>query len=635
MTIRLKIILLVCASALIFSALSVAAGYMSVYGILRNTTGESFRRTAEVMAGSVADIAGSRLELVKEEASNELFKTAVKEANLLSAKDAGLPGNNIKGGQAPASHINTSAVFKLNSLKNDDDKIFSILLTDKSGGTVAATDKAAGPYQGDKDWWRASYDDGKGKTTVGDFAFSENANIWAVHFTVPVRDDSGEVIGIYRESVNIDILFKPLENFRIGNTGGASLVDENGYLVFCINAKPLANKFCEYKTLQSLIESNSKWGILENVYLHPDKVFAAFCDVDYQPFIKSAIKWRVFIVQDEKEVFGPLGAFVMRMVVSSAVMIIVLLLIAVFVFNAVFTGPVKEIQDAMARAAGGSLDRKLELKAGGETGDLVRAFNEMVEGLKRSTAPVALLNKEIDARQAAEGKVNALSSDCVSLVSQLRVNIMSIKEKLTSLAEDVKPGERHKKTVETIGADIEKNIKRADAIVDIANIEGGKIDLKVEPVDIRAVIKGIVLVYEPKIREKGLNLKLDVPAGKINIYADIEKIKRVFVNLVDNAVKFTNKGVIEIAVKELPTSVECSVSDTGEGISNQIRNRIFDRSEMPALSDQEVGKGRGLGLFIAKGIIEMHKGRIWVDSEPQKGTKFTFILPKYNENPQK
>lgn len=620
MTIRLKIIILVCVSALIFSAINIAAGYICVYEMLRKTTGEGFSRIAVTMAGSVAEIASGRFELVRAQASNGLLKTAVNEANLLSEKEA-----------KPASRINPNAVFALNAVKNDDEKIFSILLTDKSGFTVASTDRAAESYQGDKTWWLSSYDGGKGKAAVGDIAYAEGANLWTIQYTVPVRGDSGEAIGLYRESVDISSLFTPLENFKMGDSGRAALVDGNGYLIFYPNARPLTNKFCDYKGLQSLLESNSRRGILENVYLHPDRVFAAFGDVDYQPFLKSGIRWRVFIIQDEKEVFKPLAGLVARLSLSAAIIIAALLLAAMFVFNTVFTGPTKEIAEAMGQAALGRLDHKIELKTGGETGELVRAFNEMVDGLKRSTAPIALLNKEIDARQAAETKVDRLSSDCVSLVSQLRVSIMAIKEKLAALAEEGRAGDKHKKAVGDIESDVEKQMKKADAIVDIANIEGGRIDLKVEPVDVRALIKGIVLVYEPKIREKGLNLKLDVPAGKINIYADTEKIKRVFVNLVDNAVKFTHKGLIEIAVKELPNSVECSVSDTGEGISRELMNRIFDRSQAQAPSAQGLERAKNFGLFIAKGIVEMHKGRIWIDSEVQKGTKITFILPKYSE----
>jgi len=131
------------------------------------------------------------------------------------------------------------------------------------------------------------------------------------------------------------------------------------------------------------------------------------------------------------------------------------------------------------------------------------------------------------------------------------------------------------------------------------------------------------------MKAKWLELKLDIPKKDIEIYADGDKITQVFVNLVGNALKFTEKGHIEISVRDRKGEIECSVADTGAGIGKGDLPRVFDKFRQFGRQDGPGDRGTGLGLSISKGIIEMHQGSIWVESERGKGTKFTFTLPKY------
>ena len=110
--------------------------------------------------------------------------------------------------------------------------------------------------------------------------------------------------------------------------------------------------------------------------------------------------------------------------------------------------------------------------------------------------------------------------------------------------------------------------------------------------------------------------------------ADQDKIARVLTNLLHNAVKFTEKGAIEISVKDSDENVSCSVSDTGMGISSEDLPKVFNKFEQFGRRDKSQAQGTGLGLSICNQIIELHQGAIGVESDPGKGTTFYFSLPK-------
>ncbi|TAN61963.1 HAMP domain-containing histidine kinase, partial [bacterium] len=134
--------------------------------------------------------------------------------------------------------------------------------------------------------------------------------------------------------------------------------------------------------------------------------------------------------------------------------------------------------------------------------------------------------------------------------------------------------------------------------------------------------------FSSQAREKGLEIKEIFSLPAIECSLDKEKIIQVFSHLIYNAVKFTDSGCIEVAIRDKDGTVECSVSDTGIGIPQEDILRVFERFTQFRRAYGPGEKGVGLGLAIIKEIIELHRGKIWVESQPGKGTKFSFSLPK-------
>jgi signal transduction histidine kinase len=164
-------------------------------------------------------------------------------------------------------------------------------------------------------------------------------------------------------------------------------------------------------------------------------------------------------------------------------------------------------------------------------------------------------------------------------------------------------------------------------VLDFSKIEAGQLALTINPYSIKDVIQAVVTGTQSLATEKNLALKIAVPADLPAASGDERRISQVLLNLVGNAIKFTDAGEVRIDAAATDGALEVSVSDTGPGISGADQEHIFEEFRQAEGSVAQRKGGTGLGLAIAKKIVEMHGGKIWVESEVGKGSKFTFTLP--------
>jgi signal transduction histidine kinase len=164
-------------------------------------------------------------------------------------------------------------------------------------------------------------------------------------------------------------------------------------------------------------------------------------------------------------------------------------------------------------------------------------------------------------------------------------------------------------------------------VLDLAKIEAGQLSLSLADYSLKGVVDGVVVALEPLAREKHLAFKADVAARLPVGHGDERRIAQVLMNLVGNAIKFTDAGEVAINASAANGSFTVAVRDSGPGISSADQLRIFDEFQQGDSSTTRKKGGTGLGLSIAKRIIEMHRGRIWVESALGKGSTFFFTLP--------
>jgi signal transduction histidine kinase len=164
-------------------------------------------------------------------------------------------------------------------------------------------------------------------------------------------------------------------------------------------------------------------------------------------------------------------------------------------------------------------------------------------------------------------------------------------------------------------------------VLDLSKIEAGQLVLTLADYSLKAVVESVYTAVESLAKEKGLAFKAeispDLPTGR----GDERRITQVLLNLVGNAIKFTDTGEVVIKASNVNGSFEVAVRDTGPGISAADQAKLFQEFQQGDNAISRKKGGTGLGLAISKGIIEMHGGRIWVESRPGHGSTFAFTLP--------
>ena len=162
-------------------------------------------------------------------------------------------------------------------------------------------------------------------------------------------------------------------------------------------------------------------------------------------------------------------------------------------------------------------------------------------------------------------------------------------------------------------------------LLDVERMAHNQLKIKPENIDCCALLQECVDLFAPIVSSKSFSMTIHTSTEPIFANIDHDRILQVLSNLIGNSLKFTpNGGTIELSVRKKETQVEISVTDNGPGIAEEAKVQIFERFSQLTMNDR---RGLGLGLFIAKWIVEAHKGRMWVTSELGKGSMFSFSLP--------
>lgn len=218
-----------------------------------------------------------------------------------------------------------------------------------------------------------------------------------------------------------------------------------------------------------------------------------------------------------------------------------------------------------------------------------------------------------------------IKKDFVANVShELRTPLTAIKGFAETMAPDMKGD--NKKYLDIIKRHTERLINIVQDLLVISRHESGAEVLPGEKADLKQVIGNVAAIFEQKAGEKGLALVVAAP-GEVAVKGDAFKLEQALINLVDNAIKYTEKGSVTIALTKKENRAVITVQDTGSGIPAEHLSRVFERFYVVDKSRSRKLGGTGLGLAIVKRIVELHSGTIRVESEEGRGTVFTIELP--------
>jgi len=291
--------------------------------------------------------------------------------------------------------------------------------------------------------------------------------------------------------------------------------------------------------------------------------------------------------------------------ISGGISVILSIIIALLVSKYIIK-PVIEMKDFARKISQGNFEARINKESNDEIGELADSLNYMAFRLNE----MENLRKKL---------MQNVSHD-------LRTPLASIKGYLEVIRDDNFSPQEKDDAIKVIESEIERLEKMVKDLTKLSSADSKTLPLELEKVNLTSIIKEVFSSFSLKIKGKGLDGILEIDDKPIYILGDNQKLKEVFSNLIENAIKYTNKGFIKISLSEEKDKVRVEVEDSGIGIKEKDLPHIFERFYKGENVNGQ--PGMGLGLSIVKEYVYAHNGEIYVESTEVKGTKFTVLFPK-------
>lgn len=436
---------------------------------------------------------------------------------------------------------------------------------------------------------------------------------WLITGYEPLLDKNGKVVGAialgYR-GLN-DYLEKTLNDIVIGETGYVYVMNSKGDSLLHPTLK--GKKLPSYDFSKEIIKNKN--GLIEYEF---DGVYKLAAYRYFEPW-----DWYIVATANYDDLKSSSKSILHVTLLAGLGISFIFVILALFLANT-FVRPINKLKKYMEIAGKGDLTVHSDINSKDEIGVLSDSFNNMIKENKR------LLEEVIQYDQL---KTEFFSNISHELKTPL--NIIFSTTQLFSLYthDDNCEIDRNKlnKHMDLIKQNCYRLLRLVNNLIDITKIDSGFMQLNLKSQNIVEVVENITLSTVEYVQSKERTILFDTDVEEKNMAFDPEKIERIMLNLISNAVKFTNSGDdIEVAITDQGENILITVKDTGIGIPKDKKEKIFERFKQvdPLLSRNH--EGSGIGLSLVKSLVEMHEGNISVDSILGKGTTFMIQLPVKN-----
>ena len=456
------------------------------------------------------------------------------------------------------------------------------------------------------------------------------------HMTLAVKErPPGR--GVVAAEIDLQFVEGVIRQARVGSAGYAYAVDSHGQLVahpsidlvlgradFSHLPQVRAALTGSARTATSATATGRNW--------RGAKVLSAFQTV-------NPPGWRVFVEEPLRVAYSPLESALVR----TALLLVTFLVLAVgtsVLLARRMVRPIKSMQLAAARIGEGALQHRIDVTRNDELGLLGEEFNRMAARLQESyagleekveerTRELGTALGELDVKSRQLETVSRHKSEFLANMShELRTPLNAIIG-FSELLQQQSVGElndRQRSYVEDVLDAGRHLLALINDILDLSKVEAGKMELDVADVELRPTLESGLTMHAERAARAGVSLALNIEPEQITVRADERKVRQVVFNLLSNAVKFTPPdGRVDVSAHLRNGVVEVAVADTGPGIAPDDHELIFEEF-LQAHGTAEI-QGTGLGLSLSRRLIELHGGRLWVESVPGAGSTFRFTLP--------
>jgi signal transduction histidine kinase/CheY-like chemotaxis protein len=441
---------------------------------------------------------------------------------------------------------------------------------------------------------------------------------------------------VARATVNLVFIREVVSRLKVGEAGRAYIVTRSGRLI----AHPDLRFVLRSTSLADLANAHAAAGGPGAGLSMTDvegrrvlSVMAAVPDLD----------WNVVVDLPESEAFAPIHASILRSLTLLAVALFVAVLVGI-ALSRKLVAPIKALGAGAARIGQGDLDERIDIRTGDELQELGEQFNLMAERLaegravledkvaERTAALKSALELASAGQKAAEEATRAKSRFLAVVGHDIRTPLSGVLGVL-ELIDRGRLNQRDRRLVAMAATSGEALVALANATLDLSRLEAGTESLELRDFELGALLTAIEALMRPHAEQKGLVLRLQPPPEGLRLHGDSGKIHRVIVNLLRNAISFTEQGEVEFGAALQPASASqrarliLTVRDTGIGIDPAVQDHIF-RDFVQV--DPETGRrngGAGLGLAICRKLVELMGGSISVASVRGQGSTFSVCLP--------
>ncbi len=405
--------------------------------------------------------------------------------------------------------------------------------------------------------------------------------------------------------VSLANLWDLVKEVRQGQPGAVYVVDAKGYLL----AHPDPKKVQSHSKMDKLPIVQS---FIRGVVGHDS--FGSYLDEGGRGVAALAqnipeLRWGVVIEIPESSAYSAIEVMQKQVVKWTLVSVAIILLLAFWRVHRI-TRPIKLLQEGARRISQGQLDVKFDIRSGDEIQSLAGSFQKMAESLKA----LEELRRDL---------ISMIVHDLKSPLSGIMGSVDYLLDNLDTLDQG-----NIKKLLALSRRSSEDLFQMIQNLLDVAKMEEGKLQLRLELASPVSLLEECVENFGIHVRRESKQVVRDFAIDLPPVWMDVPLIRRVLQNLVSNAVRHTSEnGVITLQATEADGFLKITVRDDGEGIPEEYRLRIFDKFVQAERKRAHLRSGTGLGLTFCKMTIELHGGKIFVESEVGQGSSFHFTIP--------
>jgi signal transduction histidine kinase len=438
--------------------------------------------------------------------------------------------------------------------------------------------------------------------------------------------------GIVGETLDLQVIQDLVRHTRLGTSGYVYAVDTKGVPIAHPNASAFTRRFLALPQVRKALGS-SNTGSTVGRNLRGEKVLSTWATVDL-------LGWKVFVEQPESAAFASIRGKIWRSALLLAAFLVAGVGLSVLLARRLVR-PVKQMRTSAARIGAGAYDERIHLDRRDELGGLADELNRMAASLQASVG--GLEQRVKDRTRELQQALAELSQKG----SQLEVASRHKSEFLANMSHELRTplnaiigfsqvlrqrlfgpvNAKQEEYLDDILASGNHLLNLINDVLDLSKVEAGQVELEVATFSLReALERGVVMVKERATKD-GILLSLELAADVDLVDGDERRVQQVVFNLLSNAVKFTPRGgSVVVASAREDGEVLVSVTDTGPGIAADDQERIFEEFQQTDVGVRQ-SEGTGLGLALSKRLVELHRGRIWVESRSGHGSRFVFTLP--------